>query len=178
MAFNNQQVMVALVVGSDTDLPVIQTTTQTLEQLGLNYEITIASAHRSPQRVKSWIENMEARGVEVYIAGAGGAAHLPGMVAAETIKPVIGLPMPTLYLGGQDSLLSIVQMPSGVPVATVAVGKAGATNAAVLAAQIVALKHPEVAERLTRFKEDLRANLEKKAGQLSALGVDQYIETM
>ncbi len=178
MNMNSKPVLVAMVVGSDTDLPLIQTSTQTLERLGVTYEITIASPHRSPERVRHWIQTMETKGVEVYIAGAGGAAHLPGMVAAETVKPVIGLPMPTLYLGGQDSLLSMVQMPAGVPVATMAVGKAGATNAAVLAAQIIALNHPEVEEQLIRFKEELRMNLEKKAEQLSTLGMDQYIETM
>lgn len=174
----NQQISVAIVVGSDSDLPVIQSTTKTLEKLSVVYEITIASAHRSPELVQSWIKAMEDKGVEVFIAGAGGAAHLPGVVAAATVRPVIGIPMPTLYFSGEDSLLSIVQMPSGIPVATVAVGKAGATNAAILAAQIISLHNDELTGRLKDFKQELAKGVEKKAVKLSEIGVDQYIETM
>lgn len=176
--FAANQPLVAIVLGSDSDLPVIQSTTQTLETLGIAYEITIASAHRSPDRVRQWIKKMEEKNIEVFIAGAGGAAHLPGVVAADTIKPVIGIPMPTLYLGGEDSLLSIVQMPSGIPVATVAIGKAGATNAAILAAQIIGNKHEEVAQSLITFKADLAAGVEKKGAKLAELGVDEYIDKM
>jgi 5-(carboxyamino)imidazole ribonucleotide mutase len=172
------QTWVAVVVGSDSDLPVIQETVNILEYLGIGTTLTIASAHRSPQRVREWVQTLAGRGVEVIIAGAGGAAHLPGVIAAETTLPVIGIPMPTLYFNGQDSLLSIVQMPSGIPVAAMAVGKAGATNAGVFAAQILALKHEAVAEALKKFKLELAQGVEKKAAKLDQLGIGQYIETM
>jgi len=174
----SNQPLVAVVVGSDSDLPVIQETVNILEYLGVATTLTIASAHRSPTRVKEWVQGLAARGVEVVIAGAGGAAHLPGVIAAETILPVIGIPMPTLYFNGQDSLLSIVQMPSGIPVAAMAVGKAGATNAGVFAAQILARKHEAVAEALKKFKAELAAGVDKKAAKLDSLGIAQYIETM
>jgi 5-(carboxyamino)imidazole ribonucleotide mutase len=169
---------VGIVIGSDSDLPVIQETVNILGFLGVPHELTIASAHRSPERVREWVKAAEAKGVEVFIAGAGGAAHLPGVVAAETVKPVIGVPMPTLYFNGEDSLLSIVQMPSGIPVAAMAVGKAGATNAGLFAAQILANKHEAVAEALKKFKAELAQGVEKKAAKLDALGLDKYIESM
>ncbi len=170
--------LVGIVVGSDSDLPVIQETVHILEYLGVGYDLTIASAHRSPSRVREWLKAVEKRGVEVIIAGAGGAAHLPGVIASETILPVIGVPMPTLYFNGQDSLLSIVQMPSGIPVAAMAVGKGGATNAGIFAAQILARNHEAVAEALKKFKAELAQGVEKKATKLEQVGVDQYIELM
>jgi len=170
--------LVGIIIGSDSDLPVIQETVNILEYLNVGYDLTIASAHRSPARVRDWIKNMEKRGVEVFIAGAGGAAHLPGVVAAETIIPVIGIPMPTLYFNGQDSLLSIVQMPSGIPVAAVAVGKAGATNAGLFAAQMLGRKYDTIANALKKFRQELVQGVEKKAGKLEQLGIDKYIETM
>lgn len=172
------QTLVGIVVGSDSDLPVVQETANILEYLGVGYTLTIASAHRSPARVRAWVQSLAEKGVEVIIAGAGGAAHLPGVIAAETILPVIGMPMPTLYFNGQDSLLSIVQMPSGIPVAAMAVGKAGATNAGIFAAQILALKHPPIAEALKNFKAELFAGVEKKGAKLDALGIAKYVETM
>jgi 5-(carboxyamino)imidazole ribonucleotide mutase len=170
--------LVGIVIGSDSDLPVIQETVNILQYLGVGYDLTIASAHRSPSRVREWIRALEERGVEVFVAGAGGAAHLPGVVAAETIRPVIGIPMPTLHFNGEDSLLSIVQMPSGIPVATMAVGKPGATNAGILAAQILGRKYETIAEALIKFKQELFQGVEKKAAKLSQLGIDKYIETM
>ncbi|MCK5241806.1 5-(carboxyamino)imidazole ribonucleotide mutase [bacterium] len=170
--------LVGIIIGSDSDLPTIQETVNILEYIGVGYDLTIASAHRSPARVREWIKSMEKRSVEVFIAGAGGAAHLPGVVAAETIVPVIGIPMPTLYFNGQDSLLSIVQMPSGIPVAAVAVGKAGATNAGLFAAQILARKYDHIAETLRKFRQELAQGIDKKAGKLEQLGIDKYIETM
>ncbi|MCD4813276.1 5-(carboxyamino)imidazole ribonucleotide mutase [bacterium] len=173
-----EKALVGIVVGSDSDLPVIQETVNILEYIGVGYDITIASAHRSPARVRTWVQDMEKRGVEVFIAGAGGAAHLPGVIAGETIVPVIGIPMPTLYFNGQDSLLSIVQMPSGVPVAAVAVGKAGATNAGLFAAQILAGKYADIAKSLKKFRQELYQGVEKKADKLEQLGIDKYIDTM
>jgi 5-(carboxyamino)imidazole ribonucleotide mutase len=170
--------LVGIVIGSDSDLPVIQETANILGYLGIEFELTIASAHRSPERVRAWVRAAEGKGIEIIIAGAGGAAHLPGVIAAETTLPVIGVPMPTLYFNGQDSLYSIVQMPSGIPVAAMAVGKAGATNAGVFAAQVLVGKHPEISEPLKKFKAELAQGVEKKAAKLDQLGVDQYIETM
>ncbi len=170
--------LVGIVVGSDSDLPVLQETVNILDYLGVGYDLTIASAHRSPARVREWVKSMEKRGTEVFIAGAGGAAHLPGVIAAETILPVIGIPMPTLYFSGQDSLYSIVQMPSGVPVAAMAVGKGGATNAGLFAAQILALKYDNVAAALKKFRAELYQGVEKKSAKLEQLGIDKYIETM
>lgn len=172
------KVLVGIVLGSDSDLPVIQETVHMLETLGVSYDLTIASAHRSPQRVREWLKAIEARDAEVIIAGAGGAAHLAGVVAAETLLPVIGLPMPTLYFNGQDSLLSMVQMPSGIPVAVMAVGKAGAANAAIFAAQILARKYGSIAEALRKFKSDLADGVAKKAAKLEQLGIDEYIEKL
>jgi len=172
------QTLVGIVVGSDSDLPVIQETANILEYLGVGYTLTIASAHRSPGRVREWVHSLAEKGVELIIAGAGGAAHLPGVIAAETILPVIGIPMPTLYFNGQDSLLSIVQMPSGIPVAAMAVGKAGATNAGVFAAQILALKHPAIGEALKNFKSELYQGVEKKAGKLVQMGIAKDIDAM
>jgi 5-(carboxyamino)imidazole ribonucleotide mutase len=170
--------LVGIIVGSDSDLPVIQETVNMLEYLGVGYDLTIASAHRSPARVREWVQALEKRSVEVFIAGAGGAAHLPGVIAAETIVPVIGIPMPTLYLSGQDSLLSVVQMPSGIPVATMAIGKAGAANAALLATQILARKYENLSTVLKKFKNELYQGVEKKAAKLEQFGINKYIETM
>lgn len=170
--------LVGVVVGSDSDLPVLQETVKMLEYLGIGYDLTIASAHRSPGRVREWVQSLEKRGAEVIIAGAGGAAHLPGVIAGETLLPVIGIPMPTLYFNGEDSLLSIVQMPSGVPVAAMAVGKGGAANAALFAAQILARKYEPIAAALKKFRGELLQGVEKKAGKLAQLGLDKYIETM
>ena len=171
-------IQVGIVVGSDSDLPVIQETVNMLDSLGVTHEVTVASAHRTPERTRAWLQGVTQRGAEVIIAGAGGAAHLPGVIAAETILPVIGVPMPTLYFGGEDSLYSIVQMPSGTPVAAMAVGKAGAANAGIFAAQILARKHEGVAEALRRFKTDLGSRVEKKAAKLEQLGIHKYVENM
>ena len=144
---------VGIVVGSSSDLPIIREAKEMLDELGIPYEEEVMSAHRSPKRVHQYAATAEERGLEVVIAGAGKAAHLAGAIASLTVLPVIGVPMPTSDLGGMDSLLSIVQMPSGVPVATVAIG--GAKNAAILAAQILALKYPEIREKLREFKKGL-----------------------
>lgn len=174
----NQPTWVGVVAGSDSDLPLLQETTRMLERLGVGYELTIASAHRSPEKVRAWVQALQTRGIEVVIAAAGGAAHLPGVIAAETTLPVIGLPMPTLYFNGQDSLLSILQMPAGIPVATMAVGKGGAANAAIFAAQILALKYAPIAGALKNFKQELAQGVDKKASKLTQLGIDKYLETL
>jgi len=136
-----------------------------LEEFGVSYEITIVSAHRTPERMFRYAQEAENRGIEVIIAGAGGAAHLPGMVASITPLPVIGVPVKSSALQGLDSLLSIVQMPPGVPVATVAIN--GARNAGILAAEILGIKYPEVRERVRAYKESLRKMVEEKAENIT-----------
>ncbi len=155
--------MVAIVGGSRTDLPILEKTVAILDQLGIASELVVLSAHRTPDQLSQYVERAAERGIEVIVAGAGGAAALPGVVAAKTHLPVIGLPIPTENLRGLDSLLSIVQMPKGVPVATVAIG--GAENAGLLAAQILAVRYPEIRDKVKRFRaEQTRAVLESSVG--------------
>ena len=156
---------VAIVMGSDSDLEIMREAGKALDGFGIDYEIDIASAHRSPARTSELARKAVARGIKVIIAGAGGAAHLAGVIAAETTLPVIGVPIPSV-LNGLDSLLSTVQMPAGIPVATVAIGKAGATNAGILAAQILALSDPKLAEKLKAHKEKLAQGVEAKSRKL------------
>ncbi|MEW6697195.1 MAG: 5-(carboxyamino)imidazole ribonucleotide mutase [Bacillota bacterium] len=142
------QPLISIIMGSKSDWPVMKEASLILEELGIPCEKKIVSAHRTPDWLFSFAENAPKRGIMVIIAGAGGAAHLPGMVAAKTLLPVIGVPVPSAHLQGLDSLLSIVQMPAGVPVATMAIGAGGAKNAALLAAQILALRDEEIAGKL------------------------------
>ncbi|MDR7556570.1 MAG: 5-(carboxyamino)imidazole ribonucleotide mutase [Armatimonadota bacterium] len=139
---------VGIIMGSVSDRPVMEAAAEVLAALGIPYEMRIVSAHRTPDWMFEYAQTAEARGLKVIIAGAGGAAHLPGMTAAKTVLPVIGVPVPSEHLKGLDSLLSIVQMPGGVPVATVAIGRAGAVNAALLAARILGVSDATVRERL------------------------------
>ena len=145
--------LVAVIMGSKSDLETMQHAIDLLEQFGVAHEVQIVSAHRTPDRMFRFADDAAGRGIRVIIAGAGGAAHLPGMVAAKTVLPVIGVPAPSPHLNGLDSLLSIVQMPKGVPVATVAIGRAGAANAALLAMQILALQDPDLAKRLQQWRD-------------------------
>jgi phosphoribosylamine--glycine ligase len=160
------QIDVLILMGSDSDAPIMQGAVDVLAELGVSCEMTVASAHRSPARVQRLMEEAPGRGVKVFIVGAGAAAHLAGMVAAHTARPVIGVPIDSSALKGWDALLSTVQMPPGVPVATVAIGKPGATNAAVLAAQMLALADPRVAERLDAYKRKLAEKVEQAAERL------------
>jgi 5-(carboxyamino)imidazole ribonucleotide mutase len=146
------EVLVGLIMGSKSDWETMKHAADILEALGVSHETKIVSAHRTPDLLFEYAESAESRGVQVIIAGAGGAAHLPGMAAAKTNLPVLGVPVESKALQGIDSLLSIVQMPAGVPVGTLAIGKPGAINAALLAASIVALNRPEVRERLREFR--------------------------
>ncbi len=152
--------LVAIVMGSDSDLPVMQETARILAEFRVPFKMTVSSAHRSPERTAEYAGKAEEQGIEVIIAGAGGAAHLAGVIAGHTILPVIGVPMES-GLMGLDSLLSTVQMPGGVPVATVAIGKAGARNAGILAVQILSGKHPELKKALHRYKASLAAKVEE-----------------
>lgn len=162
-----KQALVGIIMGSDSDLPVMQQAAEILREFEVAFELTIVSAHRTPQRMFEYARNAEARGLEVIIAGAGGAAHLPGMVAALTPLPVIGVPVKTSSLEGIDSLLSIVQMPGGVPVATVAINNA--KNAAILAAQILGVKLPEVRARVKNYKAQLEQTVLEKAARVSEM---------
>jgi 5-(carboxyamino)imidazole ribonucleotide mutase len=145
---------VAIVMGSRSDWPTMKKAADALDSLGVAWEAKVVSAHRTPQRLVEFSTTAQAAGYKVIVAGAGGAAHLPGMVAAMTILPVLGVPVQSKALNGLDSLLSIVQMPGGVPVATLAIGEAGAKNAGLLAAQILALSDPALAQRLTAFRAE------------------------
>ena len=160
--------LVSIVMGSDSDLEIMQETAKALDGFGIPYEIDVTSAHRSPARTSKFAREAEGRGIKVIVAGAGGAAHLAGVIAAESTLPVIGVPIPSTSLQGLDSLLAIVQMPAGIPVATVAIGKPGATNAGILAAQIIATGNTEVAKKMHTHKEKLAKGVEEKSAKLQA----------
>ena len=147
------QPLVGVIMGSKSDWETMQHVCATLDEFGVAYEKRVVSAHRTPDLMSDYAKSARGRGVQVIVAGAGGAAHLPGMTAAHTTLPVIGVPVQSKALNGLDSLLSIVQMPGGIPVATVAIGKAGATNAALLAVSILSLHRPDLAAKLERFRE-------------------------
>ncbi|PNV59480.1 5-(carboxyamino)imidazole ribonucleotide mutase [Clostridium sp. chh4-2] len=164
---------VGIVMGSDSDMPVMAQAADILEKLGVECEMTIISAHREPDVFFEYAKSAEARGYKVIIAGAGKAAHLPGMCAAIFPMPVIGIPMKTSDLGGVDSLYSIVQMPSGIPVATVAIN--GGTNAGILAAKILATSDPELLKRLKDYSETLKNDVVKKAEKLDQIGYKEYL---
>jgi phosphoribosylamine--glycine ligase len=158
--------MIGIVMGSDSDLPVMQGCLDFLKKMEIPFEITVASAHRSPARAMEYAGSARERGLKVIIAAAGMAAHLAGVLAAHTILPVIGVPVDSSSLNGLDALLSTVQMPPGVPVATMGIGKAGAKNGAILAAQILALADDRLAARLAAFKEEMAREVEEKAERL------------
>lgn len=145
---------IGIIMGSNSDYPVMQLAEKLLDQFAINYETRVVSAHRTPDLMFEYAENARQRGLKVIIAGAGGAAHLPGMVAAKTTLPVLGVPIPSKYLQGEDSLLSIVQMPKGIPVATFAIGEAGAANAALFAISLLANEQPHLVEKLAQFREN------------------------
>ena len=165
---------VGIVMGSDSDMPIMAKAAEVLEQLGIDYEMTIISAHREPDVFFEYAKGAEARGFKVIIAGAGKAAHLPGMCAALFPMPVIGIPMKTSDLGGVDSLYSIVQMPRGIPVATVAIN--GGANAGILAAKILATSDDEILERLKKYSEDLKDQVVEKDARLQEVGYKAYME--
>jgi len=153
-AGSGDDAVVGVIMGSVSDWETMRHAAQTLERFGVAHERRVVSAHRTPELMASYAKEAEGRGLEAIIAGAGGAAHLPGMVAAHTTVPVLGVPVESRALSGEDSLLSIVQMPAGVPVGTLAIGRAGATNAALLAVAVLANHRPELRERLRRFREE------------------------
>ena len=160
-------------MGSDSDLPTMQAAIAVCEEFGVPCEVAIVSAHRTPERMVKYAQKAHQRGLKVIIAGAGGAAHLPGMVASLTPLPVIGVPVQTRHLQGVDSLYSIVQMPAGIPVATVAIGNA--KNAGLLAVQILASHQPELLERVQQYRQNLAQSVMEKQAQLDELGYQQYL---
>lgn len=164
---------IGIIIGSDSDLPVMSDAARFLDEFAASYELTIVSAHRTPQRMVDYAESAISRGLKVIIAGAGGAAHLPGMVAAITPLPVIGVPVLSKSMNGLDSLYSIVQMPPGVPVATVAIN--GAKNAGLLALQILATSDDELLEKVSKYKKELKESVEVKAKELEKIGYKKYL---
>ncbi|AEC51853.1 phosphoribosylaminoimidazole carboxylase catalytic subunit [Pyrococcus sp. NA2] len=164
---------VAIIMGSDSDLPIMKDAAKILEEFGIEYEMTIISAHRTPERLHEYVKSIKDKGIEVIIAGAGGAAHLPGVIASLTTIPVIGVPIKS-KLNGLDSLLSIVQMPPGIPVATVGIDNA--KNAALLAIAILGIKYPEIAKKLEEYRKTMKKSVEEKAKRLEELGWKKYLE--
>lgn len=165
--------LVSIIMGSDSDLPTMQGAIAVCEEFDVPCEVAIVSAHRTPERMVKYAQDAHQRGLKVIIAGAGGAAHLPGMVAALTPLPVIGVPVPSRHLQGIDSLYSIVQMPAGIPVATVAIGNA--KNAGLLAVQILASHQPQLLERVQQYRQNLAQSVMDKQAQLDELGYQQYL---
>ena len=167
---------VGIVMGSDSDMPVMAQAADFLKKMGIEFEMTVISAHREPDIFFTWAKAAEERGIKVIIAGAGKAAHLPGMCAALFPMPVIGVPMKTSDLGGVDSLYSIVQMPSGIPVATVAID--GGKNAGILAAKILAVSDAEILEKLKAYSEEMKNEVVAKAEKLDQIGYKEYLNQM
>ena len=167
-------VKVGIIMGSDSDLPVMKEAAEVLDQFEIPYELTVVSAHRTPKRVASYAQQAEEKGIDVIIAGAGGAAHLPGMTAAEVSIPIIGVPVKTSKLSGVDSLYSIVQMPGGVPVATVAIN--GAKNAALLAIQILGVADKKIRAEFSQYKKDMAEGVKDTAAEVEKLGYKDYLE--
>lgn len=166
----------AIVMGSDSDLIIMNETVNTLAQFGIESFVSITSAHRTPSKVKAFLAEADKQGCEVIIAAAGLAAHLGGVMAAETIKPVITVPMAGGPLNGVDALYSMVQMPQGVPVGCMAIGKAGAVNAGVFAAQILAVKYPALKKKLAAYKKKLALSVKEKDAKLQRSGIKKYLE--
>jgi 5-(carboxyamino)imidazole ribonucleotide mutase len=173
---SNNKPLVGIIMGSDSDLPTMQAAIAICELFEIECEVAIVSAHRTPERMVSYAQTAHQRGIKVIIAGAGGAAHLPGMVASLTPLPVIGVPVMTKTLQGVDSLYSIVQMPAGIPVATVAIGNA--TNAGLLAVQILATHEDKLLEKVQQYRQDLSNTVLAKQDKLDKLGYKQYLEKM
>ncbi|HIK44205.1 MAG TPA: 5-(carboxyamino)imidazole ribonucleotide mutase [Leptolyngbyaceae cyanobacterium M65_K2018_010] len=167
---------IGIIMGSDSDLPTMQAAVEICATFGVAHEVAIVSAHRTPERMVAYAQSARQRGLKVIIAGAGGAAHLPGMVAALTPLPVIGVPVVSRAMQGLDSLYSIVQMPAGIPVATVAIGNA--KNAGLLAIQILATDRPDLLDRVAQYRLDLEAEVLAKQARLSELGMPGYLQTM
>ena len=171
-------IQVGVILGSDSDLPKIKGCFEIFDKFNISYEVLVSSAHRTPEKTAEWVKGAADRGVRVIIAAAGGAAHLPGVVASHTILPVIGIPVESGIAGGLDSLLSISQMPAGIPVATMAAGRAGGTNAALFAANILALTDSAVAEKLNSYRKEMQNRILEKNEMINQTGLKNYIKMM
>jgi 5-(carboxyamino)imidazole ribonucleotide mutase len=170
--------LVGIILGSDSDLPKVKDCFRLLEEFDVEFEILISSAHRTPDKTREWVESARGRGVRAIIAVAGGAAHLPGVVAAHTTLPVIGVPIETKISGGLDSILSILQMPSGIPVATMPSGKAGGANAALFAINILTLNDTTLEEKMKKYREDMAEKISEKNSKLESAGFKEYIKNL
>jgi len=168
-AKNAKKALVSVVMGSDSDLPIMIETTKVLEEFGIDFELILTSAHRTPQRTTKFAASAVGRGIKVIVVGAGAAAHLAGVIASQTTLPVIGIPINATALNGLDALLSTVQMPGGIPVATMAIGTAGAKNAALFAARILALEDKELRDKLSAYIKKMAKDVEKKQKNLTTL---------
>ncbi|HDT15517.1 MAG TPA: 5-(carboxyamino)imidazole ribonucleotide mutase [Firmicutes bacterium] len=166
----------AVIMGSDSDLKIMNETVKVLEKFGIETKVSVASAHRTPEKVEKLVESREKEGVEVIIAGAGMAAHLAGVITAKTTLPVIAVPMPGGALNGVDALYSMVQMPKGVPVGCMAIGKAGAINAGVFAAEILGIKYEDIKKKLAAYKVKMAEDVEKKDAELQEKGVEKFLK--
>jgi phosphoribosylaminoimidazole carboxylase PurE protein len=169
---------VGIIVGSDSDLPKIKDCFDILNQFSVEFEVIVSSAHRTPKQTVDWVENASKRSIKVIIAAAGGAAHLPGVVAAHTVLPVIGIPIETGIAGGFDSILSIIQMPAGIPVATMPVGKSGGTNAALFAINVLAISNPALTEKMINYRKKMETKISEKNKDIKEMGLMNYINQL
>lgn len=169
---------IGIILGSDSDLPKVKGCFEILDDFGVSFEVIVSSAHRTPAETKNWAETAADRGMKAIIAVAGGAAHLPGVVAAHTILPVIGVPIETKLAGGLDSILSILQMPGGIPVATMPVGSAGGTNAGLFAVSLLAVGNQTYSEKLTAYRRKQSDKVKSRNAKLQELGYKKYIDQM
>jgi 5-(carboxyamino)imidazole ribonucleotide mutase len=169
---------IGIILGSDSDLPKIKGCFSTLKDFGIEFEVIVSSAHRSPAQTVEWTTNARTRGNKVIIAAAGGAAHLPGVVAAHTTLPVIGIPIETSISGGLDSILSIIQMPSGIPVAAMPAGQSGGTNAALMAISILAVSDEKLAGKIDDYRKNISEKIKEKNLKIKEAGLDDYIKTL
>jgi len=169
---------VGIILGSDSDLPLIKECFNILEEFGINYDVIVSSAHRSPEQTVEWVKSARGRGIGVIIAAAGGAAHLPGVVASHTTLPVVGIPIETNLAGGLDSLLSIVQMPSGIPVGTMAAGKSGGANAALYALNILSVSDSKIEAQLEAYRKRMAEKISEKNKKIADMGLMNYIKKL
>ena len=170
--------VIGIILGSDSDMPRVKNCFSVLEDFGVDFEILVSSAHRTPEQTKNWVASARDRGLRVIIAVAGGAAHLPGVVASHTTLPVIGVPIETAIAGGLDSILSILQMPSGIPVATMPAGKAGGANAALYAIEILSLADESLVRKLADYRKKDEKKIAEKNGAIKNMGYKKYIESL
>lgn len=169
---------VGIILGSDSDLPKVKDCFSILEDFGVNFEIIVSSAHRTPEQTMEWVKNARGKGIKVIIAVAGGAAHLPGVVASHTTLPVLGVPIETKIAGGIDSIFSILQMPSGIPVATMPAGRSGGANAALFALNILSVENKGYEEKLSDYREEMAMKIIKKNEKMNSMGYKDYIKTL